>query len=58
MDVETLATAQSIDFSLLALFFRATMTVKVVMLILVFSSIWSWSIIIQKFIDFKRAKKK
>ena len=55
---ETLTAAQSIDFSLLALFFKATLIVKIVMLILIVSSIWSWSIIIQKFIDFKKAKKK
>mgnify|MGYP001499645665 FL=1 len=58
MESETLATAQSIDFSLLALFLRATVTVKIVMVILMVSSIWSWSIIIQKFVDFKRANQK
>ncbi|MEE2773819.1 MAG: protein TolQ [Pseudomonadota bacterium] len=58
METETLAAAQSIDFSLLALFFRATITVKIVMLTLAFSSVWSWSIIIQKFIDFGRARSK
>ena len=58
MESETLAVTQSIDFSLLALFLRATITVKIVMLILMVSSIWSWSIIIQKFIDFKRANQK
>ena len=34
MDTETLAMAQEIDFSLIALFARATLTVKVVMLLL------------------------
>lgn len=58
MESETLAAAQAMDFSLLALFLRATLTVQIVMLILMISSIWSWSIIIQKFIDFKRANKK
>ena len=58
MESETIAVTQSIDFSLLALFFRATPTVKIVMLILMISSIWSWTIIIQKFIDFKRANYK
>ena len=58
MESETLVAVQSIDFSLLALFLRATLIVKIVMLILMFSSIWSWSIIIQKFIDFKRANQK
>ena len=58
MESETLAVAQTIDFSLLALFLRATLIVKIVMLILMVSSIWSWSIIIQKFVDFKRANQK
>ena len=58
MESETLVAVQSIDFSLLALFLRATLIVKIVMLILMVSSIWSWSIIIQKFIDFKRANQK
>ena len=58
MESETIGAAQSIDFSLVALFLRATLTVKIVMLILMVSSVWSWSIIIHKFIDFKRAKQK
>ncbi len=56
MDTQTLATAQEIDFSLLALFFRATFTVKVVMLLLLASSFWSWAIIIQKHILFRKAR--
>ena len=39
MESETLTAAQSIDFSLLALFFKATLIVKIVMLILIVSSI-------------------
>ncbi len=56
MDTQTLATAQEIDFSLIALFFRATFTVKVVMLMLLVSSFWSWAIIIQKHILFRKAR--
>lgn len=56
MDTQTLATAQEIDFSLLALFFRATFTVKVVMLMLLVASFWSWAIIIQKHIMFRKAR--
>ena len=56
MESETLAAAQQIDFSLLALFFRATFTVKVVMLVLIAASFWSWAIIVQKLIDLRRAK--
>ncbi len=52
----TLAAAQEIDFSLLALFARATFTVKIVMLMLLAMSFWSWAIIIQKHILFRGAK--
>ncbi len=48
--------ATEIDFSMLALFARATFTVKVVMLLLLLASFWSWAIIIQKFINYRRAK--
>ncbi|MBY0397313.1 MAG: protein TolQ [Thermoleophilia bacterium] len=57
MNTETLAAAQEIDFSLLALFLRATLTVKLVMLMLFVASIWSWAIIIQKFITFRIARR-
>ena len=56
MQPDTLAAAQQIDFSLLALFFRATFTVKIVMLILIAASIWSWAIIIQKLLDLRRVR--
>ena len=54
MQPDTLTAAQQIDFSLLALFFRATFTVKIVMLVLIAASIWSWAIIIQKLLDLRR----
>jgi biopolymer transport protein TolQ len=57
MNTETLAAAQEIDFSLLALFFRATITVKLVMILLFAASIWSWAIIIQKFITYRMARR-
>ena len=56
MDTQTLATAQEIDFSLVALFLRATFTVKVVMLMLLVSSFWSWAIIVQKHILVRKAR--
>lgn len=56
MDTQTLATAQEIDFSLLALFARATFTVKVVMVMLLVSSFWSWAIIIQRHILYRKAR--
>lgn len=56
MDTETLAMAQEIDFSLLALFMRATFIVKVVMIMLIVASFWSWSIIIQKHIAYRKSR--
>ena len=57
MDTQTLATVQEIDFSLLALFLRATFTVKLVMLSLIGMSVWSWAIIIQKHLSFAIARR-
>jgi biopolymer transport protein TolQ len=57
METEALAAAQEIDFSLLALFLRATFTVKVVMVLLIVMSFWSWAIIIQKHISYRLARR-
>lgn len=57
METETLAVAQEIDFSLIALFARATLTVKMVMLMLFAMSFWSWAIIIRKHIAFRLARR-
>ncbi|MCV2880494.1 protein TolQ [Actibacterium sp. XHP0104] len=56
METETLAMASEIDFSMLALFARATFAVKIVMLLLIASSFWSWAIIIQKIINYRAAR--
>ncbi|WP_095588284.1 protein TolQ [Actibacterium ureilyticum] len=56
METETLAMAQEIDFSMLALFARATLTVKLVMILLLLASFWSWAIIIQKHLIYRRAR--
>ena len=57
MDTQTLATtAQDIDFSLLALFWRASFVVKLVMILLTVASFWSWAIIVQKFISYRQAR--
>ena len=37
------------DFSILSLFFQADIVVKIVILLLIFSSIWSWAIIFSKY---------
>ncbi len=56
MDLDTLALGREIDFSLLALFTRATLTVQVVMVVLVLASFWAWAIIVQKLIAFRVAR--
>ena len=50
-------TAADIDFSVFALFFRATLTVKLVMLMLIGASIWSWGIAIQKTLMYTRSRR-
>ncbi len=57
MEAETLALAQEIDFSMWGLFARATFIVKVVMLILLIASFWSWAIIVQKLINYRAARR-
>ena len=57
MEAETLALAQEIDFSFWGLFARATLTVKLVMVILMVASFWAWSIIIQKLIMYRAARR-
>ena len=56
MNTEAVGMATEIDFSLIALFVRATLTVKVVMIGLMIMSFWSWSIIIRKHIMFRAAR--
>ncbi len=55
--MEPIQAAQAVDFSLLALFARSSLTVKVVMILLVLASVWSWAIIIQKFMVFAAARR-
>jgi len=56
MDSSTLAQASDIDFSIIALFMRATFTVKIVMVLLIVASFWSWAIIVQKHLVYRRAQ--
>ena len=44
------------DFSVVALFLRATLTVQIVMVLLVVMSFWCWSIIVQKLLVYRKAK--
>lgn len=48
---------QPVDFSLIALFWRASFTVQIVMVMLILASFWSWSIIIRKFITYAAARR-
>ena len=57
MEAQTLALAQEMDFSMWSLFARATFIVKLVMLVLILASFWAWSIIIQKLITYRRARR-
>jgi biopolymer transport protein TolQ len=56
METDVLGAASEIDFSLLALFLRATLTVKLVMLLLVCASIWSWAIIFDRLTSFRKVR--
>jgi biopolymer transport protein TolQ len=47
---------ETIDFSFWALFARATITVKLVMLTMIIASVWAWAIIIQKHIRYRLAR--
>ena len=47
----------AIDFSIWALFSRATLPVKLVIIILILMSIWSWTIAINKRFSIRRARK-
>jgi len=57
MEAETLALAQEADFSLIALFFRASLTVQLVMIALIFASVWVWAIAFSKLAVFRRARR-
>ncbi len=56
METETLALATEADFTLIALFFRASLIVQLVMLMLIIASVWVWAIAFSKFTMFRRAR--
>lgn len=56
MDPTTLTATQEIDFSLVGLFLRASFIVQFVMIALIIASFWSWAVIIQKHLTYKRAR--
>ena len=57
METEALAIAGEIDFSFWSLFMRATITVKLVILVLIAASFWAWSIIIQRTVVYRRVRR-
>ncbi|MBT0955937.1 protein TolQ [Alphaproteobacteria bacterium KMM 3653] len=57
METEALALAGELDFSLQALFLRATFTVQIVMVMLIIASFWSWKIIVTKLIAYRGRRK-
>jgi biopolymer transport protein TolQ len=56
MEAETLAVAHEIDFSFFGLFARATLIVKIVMIMLIAASFWAWSVIIIKLILYRKTR--
>ncbi|MHA3913987.1 protein TolQ [Halovulum sp. GXIMD14793] len=56
METEVLGAAGEIDFSVVAMFMRATLTVKIVVIVLILASFWSWAIIFQKHLNFRRSR--
>ena len=56
METEIIAGAAGADYTMWALFARATIVVKLVMIILVLCSFWTWAIVIQKTIRFRKAR--
>ena len=57
MEAEAIGLASDVDFSVTALFWRATPTVKIVLLMLIGASFWGWAIIVQKFINYRAARR-
>jgi biopolymer transport protein TolQ len=44
------------DFTMWALFARATITVKIVMILLMAASIWCWAVIVDKIVQYRNAR--
>ena len=57
METEVLAAASEIDFSLWSLFLKATFVVQIVMLMLFAASVGVWAILVQKVVQFRRARR-
>lgn len=44
------------EFTMWALFARATITVKFVMILLIVASVWCWAVIVDKIVQYRRAR--
>lgn len=56
MDTTPLGSGQDIDLSIVGLFLRADLLGQLVILVLVAASFWAWAIIVQKLLDYRRAR--
>ena len=57
METEVVGAAGEIDFSLIAMFIRATIVVQAVNVLLIVASFWSWSIIVDRLLAYARARR-
>lgn len=57
MEIETLVSAPGVDFSVIGLFLKASLVVKLVMVVLLLASFWTWAIIFQKSITYRRVRR-
>ena len=57
METEALQLAAEADFSMWSLFARATLTVKLVMIVLIIASFWGWATIVNKHRQYGRARR-
>ena len=56
MESEVIGAVQHADFSMWGLFWRATLTVKLVMILLVLASFWGWAVIINKHRQYRKSR--
>lgn len=57
METSALVAGQAIDFSIIAMFGRSTIMVKAVMVALIVASFWSWAVVIDKWLAFRRHRR-
>jgi len=57
METEVVGAAGEIDFSLIAMFIRATIVVQAVNVLLVVASFWAWAIIVDRLLAYTRARR-